>query len=236
MVDERITDSIERLRRSLTPGDLDHTLHQITTAAVDILPAVTGSSITVRHADGRLDGVAHTHDSLVALDQAQYSLQEGPCYAAATDAAHVVSPDLGHDPRFPRYAAVALEHGIRAQVGLRLFETPASEVALNLYSDQVGAFDDPDGLRDLFVHHSAVALGYAHEVSDLREALRARKAIGQAIGLLMERYELTEDRAFAFLTRLSSHRNVKLRQVAAEMVAEAEQRHGERTDPPRRGS
>ena len=69
-----------------------------------------------------------------------------------------------------------------------------------------------------------MAVAYAHEVRDLNEALETRRTIGQAIGILMERYELTEERAFAFPTRLSSHRNVKLRLVAQELVVEAQQR------------
>ena len=40
----------------------------------------------------------------------------------------------------------------------------------------------------------------------------------------MERYELNDERAFAFLTRLSQARNVKLRLIAAEIVADVEDR------------
>jgi AmiR/NasT family two-component response regulator len=42
--------------------------------------------------------------------------------------------------------------------------------------------------------------------------------IGQATGILMERFDLAPDRAFAVLSRLSSQRNVKLRQLAEEIV------------------
>jgi AmiR/NasT family two-component response regulator len=38
----------------------------------------------------------------------------------------------------------------------------------------------------------------------------------------MERYDLNEASAFAVLTRLSSERNVKLRLIAAEILAEKE--------------
>jgi AmiR/NasT family two-component response regulator len=34
----------------------------------------------------------------------------------------------------------------------------------------------------------------------------------------MERYDMDEDRAFAFLVRASSHANIKLRVVAQELV------------------
>lgn len=222
--EETLLDSMDRLRRALTPGDLDHTLRQIVQAAVEVLPQVDRASITVRHDDGRLETAQPSDDALLQLDVAQYELREGPCYEAATDAVHVVAPELATDERFPRYAAAALEQGIQAQAGLRLFDAPRSQGALNLYSREVGAFADLDGLADLFVHQAGTAIAYAHEVADLRTALEARRTIGQAIGILMERYELTDEQAFAFLTRLSSHRNVKLRQVAQEIVDEAQAR------------
>jgi hypothetical protein len=224
MSDETVYESMDRVRRSLTPGDLDHTLRQIVSAAVEVLPDVDYASITVRHDDGRLETKQPSDEGLLALDAAQYELGEGPCYDAATDSVHVVSPELEHDERFPRYSVVAVEAGIQAQAGLRLFDTPRAQGALNLYSRRAGAFADLDSLRDLFVHQAGVAVAYAHEVRDLNEALETRRTIGQAIGILMERYELTEERAFAFLTRLSSHRNVKLRLVAQELVVEAQQR------------
>lgn len=217
---ESVLDAMDRLRRTLSPGDLDHTLRQIVEAAVSVLPQVDRASITVRHDDGRLETAQPTDDALLRLDAAQYDLQEGPCYEAATDSVHVVAPDLANDARFPRYAPVALEQGVHAQAGLRLFDTPRSQGALNLYSHQAGAFADLDDLGELFVHQAGTAIAYAQEVDDLRAALEARRTIGQAIGILMERYELTDERAFAFLARLSSHRNVKLRQVALEVVEE----------------
>ena len=109
--------------------------------------------------------------------------------------------------------------GIRAQAGLRLFDAPKSQGALNLYAEHVGAFEDLGSLGDLFTHQSAMAIAYAHEIHDLQEAIRTRGTIGKAVGIVMERYRLTDQRAFAFLTRLSQHRNVKLRLVAEEIVA-----------------
>lgn len=223
-VDETMLDSMDRLRQSLSPGDLDHTLRQIVQAAVEVLPQVDRASITVRHEDGRLETAQPSDDALLELDSAQYDLQEGPCYDAATDSVHVIAPDLANDERFPRYAPIALRQGVHAQAGLRLFETPRSQGALNLYSPQVGAFADLDDLGELFVHQAGTAIAYAQEVDDLRKALDARRTIGQAIGILMERYELSDERAFAFLARLSSHRNVKLRTVAQEIVEETQQR------------
>lgn len=220
MDDERLVDSARRLADRLTPGDLDATLHQITAAAVEVLPNVQLCSITIQHADGTLSTVAPTDDVLLRLDAAQYELQEGPCYQAATTEEQVVCSDLRADARFPRYGKAAVAEGIRAQIGVRLFDSPTSHGALNLYSGEVGAFDDLTSLSALFAHQAAQAIAYAQEIEGLAQAVRTRTTIGQAVGIVMERYGLNDERAFAFLQRLSSHRNVKLRLVAQELVEE----------------
>lgn len=226
MNDEQALDLLGRLAERFTPGDLDHTLEQVTAAAVEVLPGVHYASITVRHANGRLETAAPTDPMLLGLDAAQYELQEGPCYYAAVDTAYVTSTHLAADERFPRYGPLAVKAGIKAQAGLRLFDTPrpSAQAALNVYSRDVGSFGDMSMVAQLFVHQSAVALDYAREIENLQQAMRTRQLIGRAVGIAMERYQLTEERAFAFLARVSQTRNVKLRAVAEELVAEVEQR------------
>ena len=211
-------ETARRLAERMQPADLDATLAQITEAAVELLPNVQHSSITVLTPQG-LKTVAPTDEMLLRVDAEQYRLEEGPCYQAAVDTAQVVSSDLRADARFPRYGAIAAAEGIRSQIGVRLFDTPTSNGALNLYSTKVGAFEDLGSLSALFAHQAAQAISYAHEISTLGEAVKSRQMIGQAVGIVMERYNLTDERAFAFLKRLSSHRNVKLRLLAQEIIA-----------------
>lgn len=215
---ERLVDASRQLAAALQPGDLDTTLANITAAAVDVLPDVEAASLTVKHADGRLETIAPTDDKLLEIDAAQYELREGPCYEAAVDTVHVTSPDIANDGRFPRYAPVVLRAGIRAQAGVRLFESPDSNGALNLYSSRLGAFEDLGALSLLFAHQSAMALDYARQIDQLQEAISTRQLIGQAVGMVMERFSIDEARAFGFLTRLSSHENVKLRVVAERLL------------------
>jgi len=224
MTQDRVLDTLKKLSKSLTPGHLDHTLDRITAAAVEVLPGVHYASITIKHADGSLETVAPTDDMLLGIDAAQYELREGPCYDAAVDDLYVASPHLAADERFPRYAAVAVAAGIKAQAGVRLFDTPkpSAQGALNLYSRDVGSFTHMSVVGRLFAHQAAVALDYAREVENLQEAVKTRQAVGRAVGIVMERYRLNEERAFAFLARVSQTRNVKLRYVAAEIVADAE--------------
>lgn len=218
--DDKMVQASRRLAEALAPGDLDQTLARITAAAVEVLPEVAYASITIKHADGRLETFAPTDDLLLGIDAAQYDLQEGPCYEAAVDTVHVTSSDLASDPRFPRYAPLAVATGIAAQAGIRLFDTPESNGALNLYSLHVGAFEDLDALGHLFTHQSAMALAYARQISQLQEAVRTRQLIGQAVGVTMERFGLDEARAFGFLARLSQDNNVKLRIVAERLLEE----------------
>ena len=181
MDDARVLDATRRLADSLKPGDLDKTLSQITRAAIEVLPDVEYCSITIKHADGSLETVAPTHDLLRDVDAQQYTLQEGPCYDAATETVHVIAPNLAADERFPQYAAVALAAGIRAQAGVRLFDAPKSQGALNLYSTKAGSFADIESLSELFAHQAAVAIRYATEITNLAEAVRTRTTIGQAV-------------------------------------------------------
>ncbi len=227
MENESLLVTARRLREQLTPSDLDATLGQITAASVELLPNVQFSSITVLRADGELSTAAPTDELIARLDANQYSLREGPCYDAATHDEQVICSDLGADPRFPRYGRVAADMGIRSQIGVRLFDTPKSHGALNLYSTRVGAFQDLGSLSALFAHQAGMAISYAHEIGTLRDAVQSRTTIGTAVGIVMERYRLNDERAFAFLKRLSSHRNVKLRNVAQEFVTDVAADHAE---------
>jgi len=223
MDNESLLDTARALSQRLQPADLDATLSQITAAAVELLPNVHYSSITVLRPDGTLATAAPTDELLVRLDAEQYRLHEGPCFAAATHADHVVSADLRADERFPDYGRAAVAEGIRSQIGVRLFETPRSSGALNLYSTTVGAFAGTAALSALFAHQAGQAISYAYQIGNLGEAVRSRTVIGEAVGIVMERYDLNDERAFAFLQRLSSQRNLKVRVVAQEIVDASQQ-------------
>ena len=46
----------------------------------------------------------------------------------------------------------------------------------------------------------------------------SNRRIGMAVGILMERHRLTEEQAFDRLRDLSQRRNVKLRDLAEQMI------------------
>ncbi len=161
------------------------------------------------------DPIETLRDDLVARAGAGGTL--GPGQAPA-----VTTSDLARDVRYPAYGAVAVRAGVRAQVAVVLFDTARARGVLNLYSHRSGAFDDTAVLTDLFAHHSATALAYAAEYQDRETTLAERRMIGQALGIVMERYELSEVKAFALLQRTAVNRVVSVRLVAQELVAHAE--------------
>lgn len=204
------------------PGDLGETLQRITRTARETVPGAEHASISVRHSDGRLLTMAPTDPLTTEADGAQYELREGPCYDAVTDADVSYSPDLGADDRWPRYGPRARRLGFRSQLAIRLGSRDGSYTGLNLYASVPRAFDDdPSGVARLFASHAKVALGFARELDTLKGAVGTRQVIGEAIGIVIERYGLTEERAFEFLIRLSQTSNVRLRDVAVEIVKTA---------------
>lgn len=58
----------------------------------------------------------------------------------------------------------------------------------------------------------------AKEIDHLKIGLENRLVLGQALGILMERFGIDAERACVYLARVSSHANVKLREVAGELV------------------
>lgn len=203
-----------------SPGDLDSTLDAIVRAAERSLTGVDHVGISIAHRNGKIETKAGTDQLVWELDTLQYDLGEGPCVHAIEVAPVTVANDLRHEQRWPRYVPRAIEYGLKAQMGLRLFVDQETLGGLNLYSTDAEHIDpEVQHTAELFATHAALALGRARREDDLNAALANRKVIGQAIGILMERYHLNEDRAFQYLVRVSQHSNIKVRDVAQEVVA-----------------
>ena len=212
-------------------ADLASTLRRITQTAVRTLPGVDYTSITLLRGDAAFATTAATDDTILRLDEDQYALREGPCFEAITDDGVVRSQHVQTDPRWPSYGAVAGEAGIGSQLALEIYRTKSSRVGINLYSRQTDSFAYRDSTAELFATYASLAVGYAQEVDMLNHALSSRKTIGQAVGIVMERYDLTEERAFAFLVRVSQTSNIKLRTIAQEVVERAGDREEGRLSP-----
>ena len=70
----------------------------------------------------------------------------------------------------------------------------------------------------VYAVHATTALSSARRASTLQTAVSSRHVIGMAQGIAMERYGIDQHQSFELLRRLSSTTNVKLREVATQIV------------------
>jgi ANTAR domain/GAF domain len=194
-------------------------LQSLATSAAANIAGVDFASVSVRRKDQTLDTVAATDPLAMKLDTMQYELGEGPCYAAVTDERFVVVNDLAaHDNPYPRFGPRAVELGVRAQTAIQL-ENSGEQAGLNLYARKPDAFDHSTmQFAELFSNQAGVLLGYARQVGSLGEALQSRQDIGTAVGITMQRYGVDRDEAFGFLVRISNDRNIRLREIAHQVI------------------
>lgn len=171
----------------------------------------------------RIHTPAATNDKLRELDESQFAIGQGPCHEAIRNYPTVLVADLATDPRWPEWGhAMVTELGIRSSLSFRLFTRDNdSWGALNVYSTERDAFTDEDVLHgQTIAAMCAVVLARAIHDEQLATALESRTVIGQALGMVMERYDLDEETAFNVLRRLASQDNRKMRDLAAEVVAD----------------
>jgi GAF domain-containing protein len=170
---------------------------------------------------GQVVTVAHRGDAVLRGDAWQYELGEGPCLdAMAAHQAEVESADLISDPRWPRWGPrVVHELGVRSMLSFRLFTASSLVGALNLYAFTPEAFSRADHFEGhVLASQAALALAATEKVENLEIAVARRTTIGQAQGILMERFQLSSSQAFDVLVRLSRDGNRKLYDIAETVV------------------
>jgi GAF domain-containing protein len=201
------------------PHSLQETLDAIVKTALRSVPGFDHVGISLRHRDGSIETVAGTDDFVRDLDDLQYQAGEGPCLDAIEEGTVFFVENARHEQRWPRYIPLAVQRGLRAQMGICLFDDGRSVGGLNFYATGNGTVDAGSRqIAELFAEHAAIALGHKRRESNLAEALATRQLIGQATGIVMERYGINAERAFQFLVRASQAGNVKVRDVAEELV------------------
>jgi len=198
-------------------------LEQISRIAKRTLPEDSEVSITLVE-DGRPSTVAFTGSLAIELDERQYERGHGPCLDASESGQTLLIRDTATETRWPDYTPIAIKHGCKASLSVPL-PLQQYQGAMNSYVTKLDVFDD-NKIETLttFANYAATPLVNARAYLDksklaqqLAEAIKSRATIDQAKGILMERHKLTADMAFD-LVRASQTRNVKLREIAAELV------------------
>lgn len=196
--------------------DLDATLRATVTGAVDTITGAERAGITEVDADGTTTSRAPNDEHVGKIDGLQSETGEGPCLDALALERTVYISDLAEETiRWPTFAVRALDLGAVSVLSFRLSTEGSPVTALNLYSSTQAAFDQEDQLwGEVFASHAAIALAHATNNDGLTTALNSRDLIGQAKGMLMERFDITDHEAFTMLVESSQQTNLKLREVA----------------------
>lgn len=166
-----------------------------------------------------LESAGATGSDVEQSDHLQADLDEGPGPRVVRSQRVAVVDDTSADPRWPRWSERAVALGLRSVLSVPLSTTHSTLGALNLYAKEPRSFDESDvSVAETFAQHASVALASALEEDGLRHAIDSRHLVGQAQGILMERFGLDAEQAFAVLRRYSRDGNVKLRVVAEQII------------------
>lgn len=216
----------------LEQDTLETALRRVADLAVSSVGSCDACGVSLLQG-GKVSTSVATHDVAQRVDDHQYRTDEGPCLQAVRTGQVLKIDDMATETRWPRFAPLAAQEGVVSSYSLPLAVRGRTVGALNLYSlhSSFGAEDERVG--QAFGRQAAIALANAQAyqrtrdlVDQLSEALQSRDVIGQAKGILMVKEGLAADAAFERLRTMSQSGNVKLREVAQQIVTSLRDRRG----------
>lgn len=233
---EALEGAIRTLSRLLLSEEpLETTLGRVADLACRTIPGCDMASLTMMQGN-RPSTAVQTDPEVQPLDTAQYQGAGGPCLEAYATR-QIIRLDVAAEQgvRWPEFAAAARGAGVVSVLAVPLTAGRSPVGALNLFSTTKRGFTDADEeTAGLFSEQAAVACANAevywrtHSLTEnLREALESRDVIGQAKGILMARRGCTPDDAFEALRKVSMRRNVKLKDIAEEVVYTGDLEHSD---------
>ncbi|TDD22297.1 ANTAR domain-containing protein [Kribbella turkmenica] len=233
-----MTQSIVRQRadsRAHAFADFAVRLHDSSTAAETAeavvsyaIPAIdcAHAGIALHDSDGRI--TIGTVSSAVphALYGAQLEHGDGPVIAAIQQNVVLYIPSAAAETHWPAWSRRAVALGLGSVVHLPLRAGHATLGALSLYKNSCDAFSADDlAIAHVLARHAAVAVASAQRREHMSNRVDARKLVGQAMGILMERHDLDSDQAFAVLRRYAEEHGLKLQHAAEQLIATRRPKH-----------
>ncbi|WAP51722.1 GAF and ANTAR domain-containing protein [Arthrobacter sp. ATA002] len=179
----------------------------------------------------RTGTVASSSPEALQMDEVQYEFNDGPCLEAARSNRTVLVPDVSREARWREYAGAISEFGLKSILGVPIPLDGEAQCGLNIYVREAGAFtDEMVGEAEEFARGASKSLRLAVRIAQLAEgrenlkaAMASRTTIDLAIGIIMAQNRCGQDAAVGILRAASSARNMKLRDVAAAVVASVSQ-------------
>ena len=218
--DQQLRSAMAELANNFPLGgvEVEGTLATVTTAAVELIRGIDYADVLLVEED-RFDSMAPTDPVAKELDTVQRRLQQGPCLQAALVEPLIRCTDLRSEPRWPEFASAATKFGIYSMLSFRLYTYRGGAGALNLLGRAPRAFSqEAEAVGAMLATHAALALVAANTQHQFASALASRDHIGQAKGILMERFKIDAVRAFELLAKLSQDTNTPIRDLAERVI------------------
>jgi GAF domain-containing protein len=217
--DSAVADVFARLALELhEESSVEETVEAVLQFALQAVKC-THAGVALSHRGGRVETVAVTDPVVEQSDQLQLECDEGPTLDVLAERDTILVPDTIGELRYPDWAPKVAALGLRSVLSVRLATTGSTLGVLQLFNTEPYAFEtDDDAVAHILARHASVALANARQEASLWQAIDARKLVGQAQGILMERFGIDSDQAFAVLRRYSQDNNIKLRDVAQRLI------------------
>jgi len=209
----------ELARASASPRSVEDVLSDVTATAKELIPGVDTAGVLLVGKNGKYESLAGITELPHKLDDLQMTFDEGPCVQAALDDLIVRTDDFRTEQRWPQYAPAVIELGVLSGLSVKLYTAERTAGALNLFAFKPHAFDaDDETIATVLAAHAAAAILASRQGEQLQSALSTRDRIGQAKGIIMERYGIDDIAAFDMLKRLSQDSNTRLTDVAQRVI------------------
>lgn len=209
----------ELARAVAGPRSVEEVLSDVTAAVMELIPGADTAGILMIGRGGKFDSLAGVTELPHLLDELQMKFSEGPCVQAALDEVIVRTDDFRSENRWQKYSPAVVELGVLSGLSFKLYTANRTAGALNLFSFKPNAFSGEDEtIGTVLASHAAAAILASREGEELQSALTTRDRIGQAKGIIMERYNVDDVRAFEMLRRLSQDSNTRLVDIAQRVI------------------
>jgi GAF domain-containing protein len=221
--------AIELQSLLLAADGIESFLHEVARRAAGTVERAQSCGVTVQATPtSRMLG-ATTDEFAQRMDDVQYATDDGPCLTCLREGVPVLVADIRSERRWPAFVRRGTQEGADTSLSVPLSVAERTVGALNLYSRAANALTEADRARAAhFAAQAAGAVALALRLAEREErehhletALRSRSVIDQAMGVLIGQAGITADEAFDVLRLRSQSLNVTLRDVAADVIAEA---------------
>lgn len=199
-------------------ASIEEVLGKLIWASLALVPGADCAKVSVLD-NGHLSSIVATSPLTNTLDSIQQATRLGPCLEAINSHKAVRCANLGTDARWPQFASHATTAGVHSVLSSPIENPGGTKAALSLFGFQADAFGaESETVGAMLASHAAIALTNETTERQFRAALASRDTIGQAKGMIMERFGVDARRAFAMLRTISQETNTPVRDLAARFV------------------